>query len=358
VGLLGAAVLLGEGVAIGAELTPDASLGPVYGAAGGAVAGAGLLGVLVRWRCRSRRGAPPRHDRRGRLASAGTVLALLVLTRPWVPAWLAAVGVVGIVLVGLPLLVSRLRARMVLTSVTAGPETRAGGDVTADAYATIEVEPATPTRPAPPAPTLRVLHLGPGDPSRSARPSADLNRRLAAAGHEITVLSPRLPGDRDRADHHRRRGRCGTRPDPGPRLAPGGSLAYATAAIIAARYVEADLVVEEFVAPLGSLAVPRWTTRPVVAVAEWLPAPPPAGRWALSLRLRWWAIRTHRTVITRSPAACHALAAAGALADVVVVGCGIDPAAGHTVSAPRGEDRDVLTSQTEDIYLAAVARGS
>ena len=342
VGLLGAAVLLGEGIAIGAELEPIPSPGLVYGAAGGAVAGAGLVGVVVRWRCRSRPGAPPRGNLRGRLMGAGAAVALLALTRTWVPVWLVAVGVVGIVLVGLPLLVVRLRARIPLTTVTADPETpAAGGDAAlahADAHATIEVEPAGPNRLVPQAPPLRILHLGPADPGTTASASAEINRRLAAAGHEITVLSPRLPDDQDRAEHHRRRRLRRTRPGPRHRVRPGALLAYTAAAITTVRHLDADLVVEEFFAPLGSLAIPRWTRRPVVAVAEWLPAPAPAHRWAPLLGLQWWAIRTYRSVITRTPTAGAALAAAGARADVAVVGNGIDPAARHIAPHPRGDD--------------------
>jgi glycosyltransferase involved in cell wall biosynthesis len=252
------------------------------------------------------------------------------------------VGAVGIVLVGLPLLVGRLRARVPLTAVMADPETTvADGDpvlVGADGHATIEVEPANRTRPAPSAPALRILHVGPGDPGIAATASAEINRRLAGAGHKITVLSPRLLDDRARDEHPRRRGLRRTRLDPSHRVRPRALLAYAISAIIAARDVEADLVVEEFIAPLGSLAMPRWTRRPVVAVAEWLPAPTPAHRWAPLLGLRWWAIRTHRSVITRSPTAGAALTGAGVRADVAVVGSGIDPAARHIASDARGDD--------------------
>lgn len=342
VGLLGAAVLLGEGIAIGAEIEPIAPPGLVYGAAGGAVAGAGLVGVLVRWRCRTRRVPPPRGNRRRQLMGAGAVVVLLALTRTWVPAWLVAVGIVGIVLVGLPLLVDRLRARIPLTTVSADPETPvAGGDALvaeADVHATIEVEPAIPTRPVLQAPPLRILHLGPADPETAATASAEINRRLAAAGHEITVLSPRLPRNSTRADHRARRWFRWTPPGPRHRVRPAQLLTYTAAAIIAARDVEADLVVEEFTAPLGSLAIPRWTRRPVVAVAEWLPAPTPAHRWAPLLRLRWWAIRTHRSVITRSPTAGAALTAAGVRADVAVVANGIDLAARHSAPDQRGDD--------------------
>lgn len=48
-GLLGALVVLAEAVTVGVDLGPSPWLGLVYGAAGGAVAGAGLLGVVA-WR--------------------------------------------------------------------------------------------------------------------------------------------------------------------------------------------------------------------------------------------------------------------------------------------------------------------
>jgi glycosyltransferase involved in cell wall biosynthesis len=341
VGVLGAAVLLGEGIAVGAEFEPIAWPGLVHGAAGGAIAGAGLVGVLVRWRCRSRRVPPPRRNLRGRLIGGGAVVALVALTRTSVSAWLVAVGTVGIVLVGLPLLAGRLRARIPLTAVTADRHTTvAGGNallVDADDHATIEVEPANPSRPVLSAPSLRILHLGPADPGTATTASAEVNRRLAAAGHEITVLSPRLPDGRAREEHHRRRGLRWTRLGPSHRVRPRALLTYAITAIIAARDVEADLVVEEFIAPLGSLAIPRWTRRPVVAVAEWLPAPP-TDQWAPLLGLRWWAIETHRSVITRSPTSGAALTTAGVRADIAVVGSGIDPAARHVAPAPRGDD--------------------
>jgi hypothetical protein len=104
-------------------------------------------------------------------------------------------------------------------------------------------------------------------------------------------------------------------------------------------------------APLPSRAGPR----PAVAVAEWLPAPTPVHRRAPLLRLRWWAIRTHRSVIIRSPAACEALAAAGARAT--------SPSSATASIRQQGEPHPARTAATSSparpgaLHLAAVARG-
>jgi glycosyltransferase involved in cell wall biosynthesis len=341
VGLAGAAVMLCEGVAIGAELGPVPLLGPVYGAAGGAVAGAGLLGVLVRWRWRA--GAAVTEGLRARLLGAGVVVALLAATRASIPAWVVAVAAIGLALVGLPWLTGRIGAR-ITAAAPDGPSVPVAAAVggthlaEADPDATIAVEIPDPVPALAPV-SLRVLHLGLPDPGESTTPAVDLTRRLAAEGHRITVLGPRRPGVADRVEHHGRGWVHWTHHGLGRgRTRVGRLVTYAVAAVVAARRVEADVVVEEIAAPLGSLAAPRWARRPTVAVAASLPAPLPADRWVPLLRLRWWAVRTHRSVIARSPAAAEALAAAGSRAHVALVGEGIDPAALRTAPSPRGDD--------------------
>ncbi|MEJ2889594.1 glycosyltransferase [Actinomycetospora aeridis] len=340
--LLGAAVMLGEGVAIGGELAPDGSPGLLVGAAGGAVAGAGLLGVLGRWWHRSRSGAPAPRTRRRPLVAAVALLVLLVATRGSVTAWLVALGVVGVVVAGLPLLVRHVRAGTPRAALVVDPVVRPTADAPApapedDPYATIEVgPPAAPARAAAWAPTLRILHLGGADPDAAA----ELHRRLAVAGHEITVLSPRRSGVVDRIEHHGAGMVRWTHPVRRGWTRRGRLLAYVAAAVVAARHTRADLVVEELGTSPGPLAVPRWTSRPVVALATTLPAPEPTDRRAPLLRLRWWAVRTHRSVVVRSPAGAEALAAGRSRAHVAVVGDGIDPAALWT--SPRHRDEDVV----------------
>ncbi|GAA4916656.1 glycosyltransferase involved in cell wall biosynthesis [Actinomycetospora succinea] len=336
-GLVGAGVLLGEGLAIGREIAPAGWAGPVVGAAGGAIAGAGLLGVIVRWRHRSLAGVPAPRSVRGPLVGAGLVLLVLAVARTSVPAWLVAVGVIAVVLAGLPLLVAHVRAGTPRAALAVDPVVRPPGDLATpgsdDPYATIEVDPPPPV-PAAWGPTLRVLHLAGAEPEASA----ELHRRLGAAGHEVTVLSPRFPGAHDRIEAHGAGMVRWTHPVRRGWTRPGRMLGYVAAAILAARDTRADVVVEELVASPGPLALPRWTTRPVVALATWLPDPEPADRSASLLRLRWWAIRSHRSVVVRSPAAADALAAARSRAHVAVVGEGIDPAALWTAPRRRGDD--------------------
>ena len=346
VGLLGAGVLLGEGLAIGAELAPAGSTGLVVGAAGGAVAGAGLVGVLVRWRHRARPGGPAPRTLRGPLVGAGVVLLVLAAARVSVPAWLAAVGVAAIVLAGLPLVAAHVRAGTPRAALAADPVLQPAPEaprpVPDDPYATIEVDPpaVTPVRSGP---HLRVLHLAGADPDAAAA----LHRHLAAAGHEVTVLSPRSPGVHDRIEQHGAGMVRWTHPVRRGWTRRGRLLAYVAAAIVAARHTRADVVVEEIAASPGPLAVPRWTSRPVVALATRLPDPEPADGASSLLRLRWWAVRAHRSVVVRTPGDADVLAAARCRADVAVIGEGIDPAA-----------LGVGAGQLADVYLAAVRRGA
>lgn len=350
-GLLGAAVLLGEGLAIGGEVVPAGSTGLVVGAAGGALAGAGLLGVLVRWRRRSLPGAPTPPSLRTPLLGAGAVLLVLAVARTSVPAWLVAVGVVAVVATGLPLLVRHVRAGTPRAALAVDPVVAPATDVLPraadDPYATIEVNPPAPAaRPASWGPSLRVLHLAGADPDGAA----ELHRRLAAAGHEITVLGVRTAQAHDRIEQHGPGMVRWTHPVRRSWTRPGRTLSYVAATVVAARHTRADVIVEELGASPGPLAVPRWAGPPVVALASRLPEPPPADRSAHLLRLRWWAIRAHRSVVVRSTAAAEVLAAARCRADVAVVGDGIDPGALRTLQ------RHPPLRQREDEAVVRVGR--
>ncbi|MEJ2863837.1 glycosyltransferase [Actinomycetospora flava] len=336
VGLLGAGVLLGEGLAIGAEVAPAGSTGLVVGAAGGALAGAGLLGVLVRWRRGSLPGTPAPRALRGPLVGAGLVLLVLAATRTSVPAWLVAVGVVALALAGLPLVAAHVRAGTPRAALAVDPVLRPAPvrtPVPDDPYATIEVDPPA-VSPVPSGPRLRVLHLAGADPDAAAA----LHRHLAAAGHEVTVLGPRSPGVHDRIEQHGTGMVRWTHPVRRGWTRSGRMLGYVAAAVVAARHTRADVVVEEIAASPGPLAVPRWTTRPVVALATRLPDPEPAEGATSLLRLRWWAVRAHRSIVVRSPADAEVLAAARCRADVAVIGDGIDPAALRTPPHRREDD--------------------
>lgn len=214
--------------------------------------------------------------------------------------------------------------------------------------------------------TLRVLHLGfedplmPGAGGGSLR-THEVNRRLAAAGHQVTVLTTRWPGCAERVQDgvtYRQVGwgRGATRLT---RLA--GYVLGLPAAVRADR--TADLVVEDFFAPFSSMSVPRWSRRPVVGVVQWLHAREKAREYRLPLHLLERAgVRSHRRLIAVSAGVAERLSAANPRAQVDVIGNGVDPA---LAQRPLQLGRDVLCigrlelrGKGLDLLLAAWAQVS
>ena len=123
---------------------------------------------------------------------------------------------------------------------------------------------------------MRILHLGfehplmPGAGGGSRR-THEIDRRIAAAGHDVVVLTTTYPGARESVVD-------------GVRYIPVGwgrgrsrwtrLLGYVAGLPGAVRRHrrDADLVVEDFFAPFSSMAVPRWSGRPTVGVVQWLQA--------------------------------------------------------------------------------------
>ncbi|SDN54707.1 glycosyltransferase family 4 protein [Geodermatophilus sp. DSM 45219] len=194
-------------------------------------------------------------------------------------------------------------------------------------------------RPAP----LRVLHLGfedplmPGSGGGSLR-THEIDRRLAADGMAITVLTTRYPGCAD-GDHEGVRyehvgvGRGRNRLT---RL-----LGYVVALPFAVRrHRDADLVVEDFLPPFSSMAVPLWTRRPVVGMVQWLHAREKARQYKLPFHLvERAAVRTHRRLIAVSDGVAERLTAMNPRASVDVVSNGVDPG---LFDEPAQLGRDVL----------------
>lgn len=174
---------------------------------------------------------------------------------------------------------------------------------------------------------MRVLHLGFEDP---AMPGAgggsvrthEINRRLAAMGHEITVLTTRFPGGGDRVQDgvrylHVGVGRGANR---WTRL-----LGYVAGLPAAARRHRADLVVEDFFAPFSSMAAPRWTGRPTVGMVQWLHARDKSRQYRLPLHLlERMGVRSHRRLVAVSQGTADALRALNPSARVEVIGNGVD----------------------------------
>ena len=190
--------------------------------------------------------------------------------------------------------------------------------------------------------TVRVLHLGFEDP---AMPGAgggsvrthEINRRLVARGHEVTVLTTRFPGCADRVQDgvtylHVGAGRGGNK---WTRL-----LGYVRGLPFAARKVPADLVVEDFFAPFSSMAAPRWTGRPTIGMVQWLHAGDKSRQYKLPLHvLERIGVRSHRLLVAVSQGTAERLRALNPAAQVEVIGNGVERAA---FAVPACAGRDVV----------------
>ncbi|RBY78369.1 glycosyltransferase family 1 protein [Geodermatophilus sp. TF02-6] len=177
----------------------------------------------------------------------------------------------------------------------------------------------------------------PGSGGGSVR-TREIDRRLAAEGMAVTVLTTRYPGCVDgvyegvRYEHvgiGRGRNRL-------TRL-----LGYLAALPVAVRrHAEADLVVEDFLPPFSSAAVPLWTRRPVVGMVQWLHAREKARQYKLPFHLiERAAVRTHRRLVAVSHGTAERLTAMNPRASVQVIGNGVDPG---LFAEPAQLGRDVL----------------
>jgi glycosyltransferase involved in cell wall biosynthesis/O-antigen/teichoic acid export membrane protein len=193
-------------------------------------------------------------------------------------------------------------------------------------------EPAPSTDPVPGAgPGLRILHLGFEDPQMpgaggGSRRTHEINRRLAARGHQVTVLTTRFPGNRDRVQDGVRYVHIGLGAGRNRLTRTAG---YALAAVRECRRRAADLVVEDFFAPVSSAAAPLWSGRPTVGVVQWLNAREKARQYRLPFHLvERFGVRRHARMVAVSHHVGAALQALNPDATIDVIGNGVPPAAG------------------------------
>ena len=184
--------------------------------------------------------------------------------------------------------------------------------------------------PQPDAGTLRILHLGFEDPAMpgaggGSKRTHEINRRLAAGGHEVTVLTTRFPGHRDRVQdgvHYVHIGYGAGR----SRVTR--TAGYALAAVRECRRRQADLVVEDFFAPVSSVAAPLWSGRPTVGVVQWLNAREKARQYRLPFHLvERFGVRRHARLVAVSHHVGATLQALNPGATVDVIGNGVSPSA-------------------------------
>jgi glycosyltransferase involved in cell wall biosynthesis len=155
----------------------------------------------------------------------------------------------------------------------------------------------------------------------------EINRRLAVQGFEVTVLTTRYPGWRERIQD-------GVHYVPIGFGSGGNRLARLVEYIawlpfeVAKRRAPADLVVEDFFAPFSTMAAPLWTKRPTIGVVQWLHAKDKARQYKLPLHwMERWGVRKHRRLIAVSHGIADHLTALNPAVHVDVIGNGVDPAA-------------------------------
>lgn len=189
---------------------------------------------------------------------------------------------------------------------------------------------------------MRVLHLAfedhamPGAGGGSVR-TREINRRLVALGHDITVLTTRFPECVDRVEDgvryvHVGRGAGGNR---WTRL-----LGYVEGLPAATRRYPADLVVEDFFAPFSSMAAPRWTGHPTVGMVQWLHAADKSHQYKLPLHwVEEFGVRSHSNLVTVSEGTAQKLRRLNPASHVEVIGNGV----GHEFfESPQQVGRDVV----------------
>jgi glycosyltransferase involved in cell wall biosynthesis/O-antigen/teichoic acid export membrane protein len=190
-----------------------------------------------------------------------------------------------------------------------------------------------------------VLHLGfedpkqPGSGGGSAR-TYEMNRRLSR--HlDIIVVCAAFPGCRSRREGAVRYVHIGAR-----RGGLMGRMSYFACLPLALWRYPSDLVIEDFAAPVSSMAVPWLTSRPVIGMVQWLFAVEKARQYHLPFgAIERLGLRSHRHLVTVSQELGDTLRRRNPRAEVTVVENGLDDAA--FAPAPRRRQNIVYLGRLE-----------
>lgn len=190
----------------------------------------------------------------------------------------------------------------------------------------------------------------------------EINRRLAAEGFDVTVLTTRYPGWEERVQDGVHYVPIGVG-DGGNRLTRMAGYTAQLPVEVHKRRSRADLVVEDFFAPFSSMAAPLWTGRPTMGVVQWLHARQKAREYKLPLHwVERFGVRSHRNLIAVSQGIADQLAAINADVHVDVIGNGVNPAA-WKVQPRLGKDilcigRLEFTGKGLDLLIAAWSKAA
>ncbi|MCT9868917.1 glycosyltransferase family 4 protein [Paenarthrobacter aurescens] len=212
---------------------------------------------------------------------------------------------------------------------------------------------------------MRILHLGFEDPRMPGAGGGSVrthqtDRRLAANGFRITVLTTRYPGWQERLQDGVHYVPIGVGQG-NTRLGRLLGYVFRLPFEVRKRREAADLVVEDFFAPFSTMAAPLWTKKPTVGVVQWLHARDKARQYKLPLHwVERFGVRHHQRAIAVSQGISDRLTAMNPDMHVDVIGNGVDPAAWKP--APKvGQDilclgRLEFTGKGLDLLLAAWAQ--
>lgn len=176
---------------------------------------------------------------------------------------------------------------------------------------------------------LNILHLGfedpmmPGAGGGSVR-THQINKRIAAKGHTVTVLTTRYPGWTARVEEGVQyiplgffRGRT--------RVTRLLGYCFRIPLEVWKRHSSVDLVVEDFFAPFSTMAAPLWTGKPTLGMVQWLHALEKAREYKLPFHwIERAGVRAYRRLIAVSDGTGEQLRRINPDATIDVVGNGVD----------------------------------
>lgn len=214
---------------------------------------------------------------------------------------------------------------------------------------------------------LRILHFGFEDPLMAGAGGGsvrthEINKRIAAQGHSVTVLTTRYPASVERIKD-------------GVTYIPLGFgqgrtrlsrlLGYCLRLPWESwrRRESVDLVVEDFFAPFSTMAAPLWSGKPTIGMVQWLHAREKSHEYKLPFHwIERAGVRCHQRLIAVSQGTSDQLRRLNASATVDVIGNGIDVRA---LDVPLQSGNDIVcigrmefVGKGIDVLLEAWAKAS